>query len=252
MPMDCIPTIEPDWPPINGVHAFATTRLGGVSTGDYRGLNLGDHVGDTPEAVANNRDLVFQAIRSIDPRATPPRWLTQVHGVDVANADDKNASVIADASVSQAAHNICVVMTADCLPLLIAAKDSSKVAAVHAGWKGLADGVIEAALKEFADRDIQVWLGPCIGIENFEVGPELLNHFPNEQGIEHCFVKGSGDRWHASLAELARARLHRLGVTDIYGGDFCTYRDPRFYSHRQATHLGQATGRLASMIWKTI
>lgn len=249
MPTDFIPTISPDWPAIRNVQAFCTQRSGGVSEGDHASLNLGDHVSDTSEAVTHNRDLVAEHIRQIDSLVNPVAWLTQVHGTDVSSLDSESANRIADAVIAHSAHKVCAIMTADCLPVLIAAKDGSAVSAVHAGWKGLADGVIEAALAKMPSNEVQVWLGPCIGFDRFEVGPEIPTRFPDDISDPDCFARGKADRWKASLAGLARARLARIGVTDIYGGDFCTYDDPRFFSHRQATHAGKTTGRFASFIW---
>jgi YfiH family protein len=247
--MDCIPTIKPSWPAIANLHAFTTLRQGGFSEGDYASLNLGDHVGDCANTILLNRELVYKQVKQSDAHAQPLTWLTQVHGTDVSAVDVDQPNTTADAAISHSAHRVCTIMTADCLPVLIAAKDGTAVAAVHAGWKGLADGVIESALAEIPTTDIQIWLGPCIGIDHFEVGPEVVEHFPQDSNSSDCFVKGAADRWQASLAELARARLARLGISDVYGGEFCTYSDPRFFSHRQAVHAGGVTGRFASVIW---
>jgi YfiH family protein len=247
--MDCIPTIKPSWPAIANLHAFTTLRQGGFSEGDYASLNLGDHVGDCASTVLLNRELVYKQVKQSDADAQPLTWLTQVHGIDVSAVDLDQPNTTADAAISRSAHHVCTIMTADCLPVLIAAKDGTAVAAVHAGWKGLADGVIESALSEIATPDIQIWLGPCIGIDHFEVGPEVLAHFPQDAQSSNCFVKGAADRWQASLAELARARLARLGISDVYGGEFCTYSDPRFFSHRHAVHAAGITGRFATVIW---
>jgi YfiH family protein len=247
--MDCIPTIKPSWPAIANLHAFTTLRHGGFSEGDYASLNLGDHVGDYARTVLLNRELVYKQVRQSDAHAQPLTWLTQVHGIDVSAVDVDQPNTTADAAISHSGHHVCTIMTGDCLPVLIAAKDGTAVAAVHAGWKGLADGVIESALSSIPTTDIQIWLGPCIGIDHFEVGPEVVEHFPHDSNNSDCFVKGVADRWQASLAELARARLARLGISDVYGGEFCTYSDPRFFSHRQAVHAGGVTGRFASVIW---
>lgn len=249
MPMGFIPTIKPSWPNIPNVHAFTTTCDGGISAGEYASLNLGDHVGDRLDDVLQNRERVGQYIAQLDPRAVSPTWLTQVHGVQVSRVDAPAPEITADSAVSKSPHHVCVVMTADCLPILIAAKDGSEVAAVHAGWKGLANGVIESTLSELGSDDLQIWLGPCISKESFEVGPELREVFVLDADNPLCFSKGKADRWHASLAELATRRLQRLGITEIYGGDYCTYRDSRFFSHRQASHLGRSTGRIATAIW---
>lgn len=247
--MASIQTIKPNWPPIANVHALVTTREGGVSTGEYSSLNLAEHVGDSPAAVRENRRLVAGQMKHIDPEVGQITWLTQVHGISVSRVDVDNPVPLADAAVSYSANVPCAVMTADCLSLFIAAKDGSAVAAVHAGWKGLANGVIEAAVAAFQTRDIQVWLGPCIGANNFEIGPEVAAHFPDQINCPRCFQQGRGDRWNASLTELAKARLASAGILQVFGGDYCSYDDPRLFSHRQATHAGATTGRFASIIW---
>lgn len=247
--MDFIPTIRPNWPAIANVQAFTTTRDGGFSQGDYSSLNLGDHVGDCASTVQRNRELVYKQICQLDSQAKPLVWLTQVHGTDVSAIDLDQPTTTADAAITQTAHHVCTIMTADCLPVLIAAKDGSAVAAVHAGWKGMADGVVEAALSQMPSKDVQLWLGPCIGIDSFEVGPEVLEYFPLDRSNPNCFRKGNGGRWQASLVELAKSRLARSGVAEIYGGEFCNYQDSRFFSHRQATHSGAVTGRFATFIW---
>lgn len=235
--------IVPDWPAPQGVRALSTTRLGGVSEGPYRSLNLGDHVGDRPEHVAENRARVA----SLLPAA--PLWLAQVHGnrvVDAAQADDGEQ---ADASVIRSRARVCAVMTADCLPVLFCHQRGEVVAAAHAGWRGLAGGVLEATLSAMAvpSKEVLVWLGPAIGRTAFEVGDEVRAAFTaSTPGTAAAFTARGGGKWLADLYALARIRLQERGVAAIYGGDRCTVSEPdTFFSHRR----DQVTGRMASLIW---
>lgn len=237
--------IVPDWPVPANVKAVSTTRLGGASQQPYQGLNLGLHVGDKAEHVQRNRTQLQQELRLVD----SPAWLNQIHSNRVL---DLNASLTvvpdADGSYTQASGIACTVMTADCLPLLLCDTAGTQVAAVHAGWRGLADGIIEAALEKFtvpADQ-ILVWLGPAIGPDAFEVGSEVREQFIAEQLQAEQAFKPYGEKWLADLYLLARQRLQRFGVTNIYGGEYCTFGDPeRFYSYRREG----VTGRQASLIW---
>jgi polyphenol oxidase len=235
----------PDWPAPPWVRACTTTRLGGVSTGAYAGLNLADHVGDDPRRVAENRALVRRALSLPD----EPRWLGQVHGCDVVPAADADPGCPADASVTQETDVVCAVLTADCLPLLICDRRGRKAAAVHAGWRGLAAGVIERTLEALgeAPTDLLVWLGPAIGPDAFEVGPEVRATFLEaDPAAAAAFRRGSADRWLGDLGALARTRLARAGVMRVYGGGVCTFSEPgRFYSYRR----DGVTGRMASLIW---
>lgn len=237
--------IVPDWPLPANVKAVSTTRLGGASQQPYQGLNLGMHVGDKAEHVQRNRTQLQQELRLVD----SPAWLNQIHSNRVI---DLNASLTvvpdADGSYTQASGIACTVMTADCLPLLLCDTAGTQVAAVHAGWRGLADGIIEAALEKFtvpADQ-ILAWLGPAIGPDAFEVGSEVREQFIAEQLQAEQAFKPYGEKWLADLYLLARQRLQRFGVTNIYGGEYCTFGDPeRFYSYRREG----VTGRQASLIW---
>jgi YfiH family protein len=249
---DALPgLIQPDWHVSPRVRAFFTTRAGGVSGAPYGlhggapgGLNLGDHVGDAAASVARNRARL----------PVQPRWLAQVHGkvvVDLNGSDAEPAQVGADAAITSTPGRACAVLVADCLPVLIADRAGRMVAAAHAGWRGLADGVlettVEAMTRRLPDADLVAWLGPCIGAQAFEVGPEVraafLAHDP-----ESCsaFRAGNADRWWCDLPELARRRLTALNVLEISGGTWCTASDPeRFYSYRRD---GQ-TGRMAAVVW---
>lgn len=247
-----------DWHPPPGVHALCTTRLGGVSIAPCDTLNLGAHVGDAPAAVTENR----QRLRAAALLPSEPRWLSQVHGVAVADLDIAPAGAaipVADAAIALGTGMVCAVLTADCLPVLLAASDGSAVGAVHAGWRGLAAGVIEATVQALRGRmapgiTLQAWLGPAISAAHFEVGDDVRRAFlAVNPAAEAAFRRGAGDRWQADLYALARARLATLGITQVSGGNFCTYaEDGRFFSHRRdVQHRGlAATGRMASLIWR--
>ena len=235
--------ITPDWPAPANVRAISTTRYGGASMGSYHSLNLGDHVGDDSAVVQANR-LFVESELSLP---SAPLWLTQIHGTTV--VDVASGVITADGSYSTHAGAVCAVMTADCLPLLLCDRSGTRVAALHAGWRGLADGIIEAGVQALAlpGEDLLVWLGPAIGPGAFEVGEDVRQVFiAHDPAAQQAFVgKGSG-KWLADMAVLARQRLAALDVHRVYGGGFCTYTDSeRFFSYRR----DGATGRMASMIW---
>ncbi len=239
----CTEFIYPDWPAHPSVQAVSTTRVGGISQPPWDNFNLGDHVGDDPLAVAANRQQLVQAAGMPD----SPCWLQQVHGVQVVPASRQTCD--ADASITAQSGLVCAVMTADCLPLLLCDRQGQQVAAVHAGWRGLAAGIIESTLNGFdcQPRDILAWMGPAIGPTAFEVGPEVRQLFveQNPQAVR-AFRGSRGGRWLADIYQLARFRLSGKGVQQIFGGDYCTYLDAqRFFSYRRD---GQ-TGRMASLIW---
>jgi YfiH family protein len=248
--------IQPDWIAPPGVRALSTLRTGGVSAAPFQSLNLGAHVGDDPDAVSRNRLNLRQAAAL----PAPPRWLQQVHGTDVADLDTQDEAIaMADAAVSSRRAVVCAVLTADCLPVLLAAADGSAVGVVHAGWRGLAAGVIEAAAgalrtKVASGTTLQAWLGPAIGTAHFEVGADVLEAFTRHDGAAaSAFTPNAAGRWQCDLYLLARQRLRAMGVENISGGAWCTYSDPvRFYSHRRdVQHRGQpATGRMATLIWR--
>jgi YfiH family protein len=236
--------ITPDWPAPAGVRALTTLRGGGVSAGAYAGLNLAQHVGDDVEAVRENRDRLLRAAGV----PVEPCWLEQVHGTGVIDADDWQPGVQADASCSRYPDVVCAVLTADCLPVLLCARDGSAVAAIHAGWRGLAAGVIEATAAALGDGGLIAWLGPAIGPRVFEVGAEVRAAFiAADAGAATAFHPSPAGRWLADLYLLARRRLGTVGIHEVYGGGECTYTDSvRFYSYRRD---GQ-TGRMASLIWR--
>lgn len=235
--------IVPDWPAPQNVTALQTTRLGGISSAPYDSLNLGDHVGDAPRAVAHNRMLLNTLLPS------EPVWLEQVHGTAVANADLASCLPQADACIARHRDAVCVVMTADCLPVLLCDQQGSVVGAVHAGWKGLAAGVIEATVQAMnvTPQNLMAWLGPAIGQDAFEVGEEVRAVFVDtDPQAARAFIPGQHGKWLADLYALTRLRLDALGVTQVYGGDYCTYRErERFFSYRR----DGVTGRMGTFIW---
>lgn len=236
--------VIPDWPAPNSVRALTTTRTGGVSPPPYDSLNLGDHVDDAPLAVAENRRRLCDELQL----PAEPRWLSQVHGTSCCDAAKVQTPIEADAQFAEQPGVVCAVLTADCLPLLLCDASGSRVAAVHAGWRGLLNGVIENSISEMgADREVMAWLGPAIGPAAFEVGAEVRDAFiAHDAGAVEAFTPVAGGKWLADIYQLARQRLVSRGISWIYGGDYCTFSDPeRFYSYRRD---GQ-TGRQASLIW---
>jgi len=235
--------IIPDWPAPARVKALQTTRQGGVSLAPYDSLNLGSHVGDNPLAVARNRILLNTLLPS------EPVWLEQVHGTQVADADHADCVVRADACIARQRGSVCAVMTADCLPVLLCDKQGTAVGAVHAGWKGLASGVIETTVLAMgvAPPSLMAWLGPAIGQEDFEVGEEVRAAFVAAQPqAASAFIPGQPGKWLADIYALARLRLNTLGITQIYGGTRNTYREhDKFFSYRR----DGTTGRMGTFIW---
>ena len=237
--------IVPEWQAPPRVRAVITTRAGGFSSGPYASLNLGLRTGDDAATVAKNRGR----LRSVLPQE--PRWLRQVHGSVVMDADAVSTTAPeADASVARAPGTVCAVLIADCIPVLFSNRTGSIVAAAHAGWRGLAHGVIERTLSAIGEEpgELLAYLGPGIGPGAFEVGAEVREAF-----VAHAlqdaaaFSPHAPGKWLADLFMLARHRLQRAGVRAIVGGGMCTYSDPaRFFSYRRA----QATGRMAALIWR--
>lgn len=236
----------PAWPAPQNVRTLQTTRIGGVSVAPYDSFNLGDHVGDAAQAVARNR----QQLSALMP--SEPVWLQQVHGISVANADAASCLVQADASVARHRGTVCAVMTADCLPVLLCDEAGTVVAAAHAGWRGLCDGVIEATVRamDVEPHKLMAWFGPAISQRAFEVGSEVRAVFAaHDAQAAAAFVPApasGGEKYHADIYLLARQRLHALGVNRVYGGEYCTYSDPlRFFSYRR----DGVTGRMGTFIW---
>ncbi len=269
--------IEPDWPAPSRVHSVLTLRAGGVSVASYESLNVGAHVGDVGDAVRENRRRVGERLGL----PAEPVWLQQVHGVEVADLDvvqprtsaggavaavgtapaavaapaELMAATLAseppraDAAVTRTSGRVCVVQVADCMPVLFSARDGSAVGAAHAGWRGLAGGVLEATVRKLGDPPAKLiaWLGPTIGQVNFEVGDEVRAAFmASDPGAASAFEANARGRWQCDLYALARRRLSALGIRDIFGGGWCTYADAaRFFSFRRD---GQC-GRMATLIW---
>lgn len=239
--------IFPDWPAPSRVRALQTTRIGGLSGGSYSSLNLGDHVADDPLKVAANRQLLNRYV------PTEPLWLNQVHGVEVVNTALASCLPDADASYTRSIAAVCAVMTADCLPVLLCDEQGSIVAAIHAGWRSLLDGVIEATVMAMQSppKNLMAWLGPAIGPQAFEIGTEVRDAFiARDHLASQAFKPRAGDKWLGDIYHLAKLRLHTMGVTRIYGGsiseNYCTYTDEEhFFSFRR----DGATGRMATMIW---
>jgi len=237
--------IYPDWPATGQVHACVSTRRTGFSVPPYDSFNLAAHVGDDADAVGRNRALLREFLQLVQ----EPVWLNQVHGDRVLDLDGPVRDLDADAAVTSRQHAVCSVMTADCLPLLFASTSGDRVGAAHAGWRGLAAGIIEATVAEMHTpaEQLLVWLGPAIGPQHFEVGEDVRQAFMQQQPrAEAAFIATRPGHWLADIYQLARLRLARLGIHQIYGGDLCSYTDAqRFYSYRR----DKRTGRMASLIW---
>ncbi|NCN89177.1 MAG: peptidoglycan editing factor PgeF [Gallionella sp.] len=269
--------IYPDWPAPANVKALQTTRTGGVSSAPYDTLNLGLHVGDDPVRVNHNRMRLAPLMPS------EPVWLEQVHGTAVANADAAACRVVADACIAHHRGAVCVVMTADCLPVLLCDEDGTVVGAAHAGWRGLCDGVLEATVKAMAvaPHKLLAWMGPAISQEHFEVGSEVRDAFiahqaqsrrgaaepsgagttamhllpqsadfvgngSEVQAAKAFAAQGEPGKYRADLYLLAQQRLHALGVSRIFGGEYCTFGErERFFSYRR----DGVSGRMGTFIW---
>lgn len=237
--------IVPEWPLPTGVAACSSTRIGGVSQGAWDSLNLGSHCGDNLEHVEENRKRMFAAGKL----PSKPVWLEQVHGKDVLHLTGAPyASKRADASYSNTPGTVCAVMTADCLPVLFCNRAGTEVAAAHAGWRGLCDGVLEETVACFNDsaENILAWFGPAIGPQAFEVGPEVREAFMAKDAKAVDAFRPVGDKYFADIYLLARQRLANMGVTAVFGGDRCTFSEKDdFFSYRR----DRTTGRMASFIW---
>ncbi|MGC1387147.1 MAG: peptidoglycan editing factor PgeF [Steroidobacteraceae bacterium] len=237
--------LTPQWPAPPAVCALSTQRGGGVSAAPYATLNLGDHVGDLPAVVAENR----RRLRIAADLPAEPRGLAQVPGIRVADLDVDGSSAAADGAHTRRPGRICAILSADCLPLLFAAESGEAVAAAHAGWRGLAGGVIEATVRALTldPGTLLAWLGPAIGPRHFEIGAEVREELlRGDGGAEAAFTPNARGRFMADLQALARRRLARLGIERIYGGGECTFSHPdKYFSHRRDGR----TGRQATLIW---
>jgi polyphenol oxidase len=238
--------IIPDWPAPGRVRALITTRSGGVSTGAYAGLNLGERVGDDPGCVAHNRAIVRACL------SAEPQWMRQVHGTAVIELGpaptEVKAEVEADAAVARTPRQVCAVLTADCLPVLLCDRDGSVVGIAHAGWRGLAAGIIDGVVRAMnaPPGNLMAYLGPGIGPRSYEVGGEVRAAFVRQDArAAAAFAPRPGGKYLADLYALARQRLAAAGVGEIHGGEFCTLSEARFFSFRRDRN----TGRMASLIW---
>lgn len=237
--------LVPDWPAPARVRAFVTTRAGGVSEGEHASMNLGFSSGDRAEHVARNRAIVRAALPA------DPRYLRQVHGTDIAEIDAvaPDTPVTADGAATGSRGSVATVLTADCMPLLLADRAGTRVAAVHAGWRGMAAGVIESAIAAMRvdPAEILAWMGPTIGPGAFEVGPEVREAFiARDARADEAFRAHAAGKYMADLYRLARQRLAAGGVRDVFGGGFCTYHErERFFSYRRV----QKSGRMGAFIW---
>lgn len=245
--------IIPNWSAPANVHALQTTRHGGISLAPYNNLNLGDHVQDDLLHVAHNRQSLSQFLPS------EPVWLNQTHGINVVNTANADCVPNADASFTTRKNSVCVVMTADCLPILLCDKAGTAVASIHTGWRSLCDGVIEEAVRKMPvdTNQLMAWLGPAIGPQAFEVGGEVRAQFIAKDAQAEVAFKSvadneNGDKWLADIYKLATQRLNGAGVNQVYGGGqqetYCTFTDEqRFFSFRR----DNLTGRMATLIWLT-
>lgn len=237
-------TILPNWPAPKNVKAFASTRVGGFSSAPYQGLNLGAHVGDDPSIVEKNRAWLAQ--QADMPSA--PIWLNQTHSTVVAQVSAPTTQVLdADGVFTSASNVVCSAMTADCLPVLLTNTQDTQVAAVHAGWRGLANGIVENALELFSG-EVMAWLGPAIGPQAFEVGEDVLQAFVDFDSQAHqAFTPRDVEgKWLADMSKLATQRLNKLGITQVFDSGLCTFQDKEdFYSYRR----DGVTGRQATFIW---
>jgi YfiH family protein len=235
--------IHANWPAPSNIVAFTTTRIGGCSQAPYDSFNLGEHVGDDLQSVLDNRALLQTRL----PAA--PHWLRQVHGNCAVDANAVTTATEADAVYTNQPQKVCGILTADCLPVLLCNRSGTQVAAIHGGWRGLAQGILAKTVEtmNLADDEVLAWLGPAIGPQKFEVGDDVRDCFLRQNPQhEMAFVAKSHGKWLGNLYQLARLQLAGLGITAVYGGDHCTMTESElFYSFRR----DQQTGRMASLIW---
>lgn len=237
--------VVPDWNAPARVRAFVTTRHGGVSRGEFASMNIGTRSGDDPANVQANRRILRGHLPA------EPRWMAQVHGVQVADLDRFGSDEVptADAAVTRSPGRVAVVSTADCMPLFLCDVAGTRVAVAHAGWRGMAAGVIENTVRALGSDPSRTlaWMGPAIGPEAFEVGPEVRAQFVDaDPAADSAFKPHRTGKYLADLYALARQRLARAGVTRVHGGGFCTFGDAEnFFSYRRA----QKSGRMGACIW---
>lgn len=238
--------IQPNWPAPTNISAGTTTRLGGVSKAPYDSLNLGSNTGDDIDAIRQNREH-FQQVLSLP---NEPYWLNQVHGNTAISIDANYQATNADASYTNQPGVICTVLTADCLPILVCNQAGTEIAAIHAGWRSLASGIIENTIAKFAapPEQLLTWLGPCISAQVYEIGEEVYTSFvETNPETKKAFIPTREHHWLANLPLLAEQRLHALGIEQIYHSNLCTLQDEtQFFSYRRDCE----TGRMASFIYR--
>ncbi len=236
--------IKPDWPAAENIHAAVTLRTGGSSLGAFQSLNSALHVNDNPETVRQNRKIISQTLKL----PSEPVWLEQIHSNRAIKADQCTQIEKADASYTDQAGVVCTVMTADCLPILLAHSNGAEIAAIHAGWRGLLAGIISNAAAMFSNSPPIAWLGPAIGPDCFEVGGEVKSSFASKSAeFNTAFKQKKENAYLADIYQLAAIELAKSGISEIYGGGFCTVTDKqRFYSYRRDGE----TGRMATLIWR--
>ena len=243
--------LKPDWPAPDNVKAFCSTRLGGISQEPFNSFNLALSVGDNNDTVMSNRQQLITDLAL----PTTPLWLSQVHGIDAVKIDASTKlnhpePIKADASITHSVNQVCAIMTADCLPILITNQQGTEVAAIHAGWRGLLNGVIDSTINQLnsAPETLFAWLGPAIGPDHFEVNNDIrTSYIERHAEFAEAFQLLPQDRWFANIYDLATINLKHLGVTQVFGGDFCTYcQADYFYSYRRDANI---TGRMVSLIW---
>lgn len=237
--------ITPNWPTTKAIVAGTSTRLGGVSKAPYDSFNLGSNSGDDLQDVAQNRQQLQERLQL----PSEPCWLNQVHGNSAISIDTHYETTDADASYTNTPNIVCTVLTADCLPILVCNQAGNEVAAIHAGWRSLASGIIENTIQHFnsPNEELLTWLGPCISADAYEVGTEVYDNFTDQnQEAQNAFTSTRKNHWLANLPLLAEQRLQALGILQIYHSNLCTYQDPQnFYSYRRTN----PTGRMASLIY---
>ena len=237
--------LQPDWPAPSTVKAFTTTRSRGNSLAPYNNFNLGTHVGDDPTAVDRNRQQLLSDLGL----PSAPIWIKQVHGINAISLNTPHdGEPTADASYTHQTNQVCAVLTADCLPILLCNHQGTAVAAIHAGWRGLLAGIIDSTLSamQLPGRELYAWLGPAIGPQAFEVNGEIVDSYIQRDPHNQAAFHKEGSRWMGNLYQLATNNFAQCGVTQVYGGKLCTYNDEaRFYSYRR----DNITGRMATIIW---
>lgn len=240
--------IIPNWCVPKHIHAFTTVRTGGVSKPPFDSFNLGEHVNDAPKDVTQNRLLLVEKFQL----PCSPLFLTQTHSTKVIEIPYSSENVEADAVYTNQPNQVCLVMTADCLPVLFASQNGKEIAAAHAGWRGLCDGVLEATIEKFQSprSEISAWLGPAISEKAFQVGTEVMEQFcAFDPKAKEAFIQdgSTSGKFLGNLYQIATQRLNKLGITHISGGEYCTYSQPElFFSYRR----DKQTGRMATLIWR--